>query len=90
MTITRTSKDAMKNSKYVVLKDIPLDRTGSKKIQKGSEISVTHDCVFLNGGLLPPDYQEDFRKLIMKEERNGWKYLHPDNPIVGNSIVKGA
>jgi hypothetical protein len=80
----------MKNSKYVVLKDIPLNKEGTKTIPKGSEISVTHDCVYFNGGLLPPDYQADFKTLITKEERSGWKYLHPDNPIVGNSIVKGA
>ena len=80
----------MKNSKYVVLKDIPLNKEGTKVIQKGNEVSVTHDCIYLNGGLLPPDYQEDFRILITNEEKNGWKYLHPDNPIVGNSIVKSV
>lgn len=80
----------MKNSKYVVLKNIPLNEDGSKNIPKGSEISVTHDCVYYNGGLLPVDFQEDFKKLITKEERDGWKYLHPDNPVVGNSIVKGC
>lgn len=78
----------MKNSKYVVLKDIPLDKNGEKVIKQGTEISVTHDCVYMNGGLLSMEWQEDFIHLIQKEERTGWKYLHPDNPVVGKSIVK--
>ena len=78
----------MKNSKYVVLKDIPLDKNGTKKIQKGTEISVTHNCIYMNGGLLPPDYQHDFKQLIEQEEMTGWKYVHPDNPVVGESIVR--
>lgn len=77
----------MKDSKYVVLKNIPLDSKG-KSIERGTEISVTHNCVYMNGGLLPMDYQEDFINLIKTEEKTGWKYLHPDNPVVGKSIIK--
>lgn len=78
----------MKNSKYVVLKDIPLDKNGERVIKQGTEISVTHDCVYMNGGLLSMEWQEDFVRLIKNEEKNGWKYIHPDNPVVGKSIVK--
>lgn len=78
----------MEDSKYVVLKDIPISKNGDKVIARGTEITVTHDCVYMNGGLLPMEWQEDFAHLIMKEKKTGWKYLHPDNPIVGDSLLK--
>ena len=31
----------------------------------------------MDGGLLPEDFQEDFRNLIEYEEETGWKYLTP-------------
>lgn len=78
---------AQKDGKFVVLKDIPLDKENNHSIVRGSEISLTHGVFYLNGGMLPEDYQEDFRKLLTMEINKGWKYLHPDNQIVGKSLI---
>ena len=63
------------DKKYEVLKAIPIN--GGKAIECGSMILRTHGVYYLNGGLLPKDYQEDFDTLIEHEEQNGWNYLCP-------------
>ena len=79
----------VRDGKFVVVKDIPLDKDGNNSIKRGSEITLTHGVFYLNGGMLPPDYQEDFRTLLVREMNSGWKYLQPDNPVVGKSIIGG-
>lgn len=76
----------LKNSKYVVVKAIPTNG-GVNEIKVNTEISVTHGCVYMNGGMLPRDYQTDFTRLIEYEEENGFNYLRPDNPRVGDMII---
>ena len=66
----------MKQDKeYQVLKDIPIN--GGKAIEKGSMVTRTHGVYYLNGGMLPRDYQEDFDTLIETEEVTGWDYIVP-------------
>lgn len=77
----------MKEGRYLVCKDIPLDPKGEKVIPKGTELNVIHDVVYMDGGLVPPEYQADFRTLIETEEQNGYKYVHPNNSKVGKSII---
>lgn len=77
----------LKDAKFVVATSIPLDKDGNHSIPKGTEITITHGCFYMNGGLLPKDYQEDFEMLVNREMKTGWKYLLPDNPIVGKSII---
>lgn len=69
----------MKDGKFVVIRDIPLSKDGKSAIKKGNELYLTHGVFYLNGGMLPGDYQEDFRMLLSNEMKNGWKYLCPDD-----------
>lgn len=77
----------LQDSKYVVYKAIPLDPQGNEVIKEGTEIIAKHGVVYMNGGLVSPDWQEDFRMLIETERARGFDYLRPDNPIVGKSII---
>lgn len=77
----------IREGKYAVVKDIPLDKEGNHAIKAGNEISLTNGVFYLNGGMLPPDYQEDFRNLLIIEATKGWRYLVPDNPVIGKSII---
>lgn len=63
------------DKKYILEKDIPL--ANGKKIAKGTTITRTHGVYYMEGGLLPEDYQEDFDHLISNEEMYGWDYLIP-------------
>ena len=63
------------DKKYLLEKDIPL--ANGKKIAKGTTITRTHGVYYMDGGLLPQDYQEDFDQLISNEETYGWDYLVP-------------
>ena len=73
------------DKKYEVLKNIPIN--GGKAIEKGSIVTRTHGVYYLNGGMLPGDYQEDFDTLIENESINGWNYICPlvDKRAFGNS-----
>lgn len=75
----------MKDGRYIVVKPIPL--AGGSSIKVNTEIDRTHGNFYMDGGLLPLDYQEDFTKLVEHESKHGWKYLRPNNPIVGKSII---
>jgi hypothetical protein len=75
----------MKDGKFVVVKPIPLAE--GKSIRINTEIDRIHGNFYMDGGLLPLDYQQDFAKLVEHEMRTGWKYLRPNNPIVGKSII---
>ena len=63
------------DNSYVVNKDIPLG--DGKKISRGTSITRTHGVYYMEGGLLPKDFQEDFDNLITNEEQNGWNYMVP-------------
>ena len=63
------------DKKYEVIKEIPLN--GGSAIKKGSVVFRTHGVYYLDGGLLPKDYQQDFDALIEKEQVTGWNYLCP-------------
>lgn len=77
----------LRDGKFVVAKDIPLDKDGNHSIKVGTEITITHGCFYMNGNLLPQEYQKDFDKLVRLESSKGWNYLLPDNPVVGRSII---
>jgi hypothetical protein len=64
-----------RNGKYQTLKEIPIK--GGKAIPAGTLITVTNGCLYMEGGLLPQDYQADFKDLIDNEEVSGWKYIVP-------------
>ena len=64
-----------KDKKFLVIKEIPIN--GGKNIPVNTNIYRTHGVYYMDGGLLPRDYQEDFDTLIEYEEVNGWKYLSP-------------
>lgn len=61
--------------KYVVQKAIPL--SSGKSIPVNTIITRTHGLYYLDGGLLTPDYQNDFDSLIEDETMKGWNYLVP-------------
>lgn len=63
------------NKEYVIIKDIPIG--GGKVIAKGTQITRTNGVYYMEGGLLSPDYQQDFAHLIAKEQVNGWQYIQP-------------
>ena len=77
----------VKEGRYLVNKDIPLDAKGEKVIQKGKEVFLTNGVFYLEGVLLGPEYQADFKNLLTKETENGWNYIVPANPKVGKSII---
>lgn len=65
----------MDNEFYDIVKNIPLKSGGV--ISKGGQLQKAHGVYFLNGGLLPPDYQKDFDGLVYAEKTTGWNYLAP-------------
>lgn len=65
----------MENKEYEIVKTIPLK--GGASISAGQILTKTHGVFYLNGGMLPKAYQEDFRQLVFAEENNGWNYLVP-------------
>ena len=69
----------MEYEKYVFVK--PLYNNDGGVIHKGDELYIVNGTISLNGGMLPPDYQIMFRKLIEQEKNKGWEYLCPDIPI---------
>ena len=71
--------------KYIVVKEIPLK--GGNSIKVNTDIYRMHGNYYMDGGLLPPAYQEDFDTLIENEQKRGWKYLRPNNPVVGKQII---
>ena len=76
----------MKEDKnFVINKDIPLQ--GGKKIAKGTLITRTHGMYYMEGGLLPADFQKDFDTLIENESKSGWNYIVPvkEKVAFGNS-----
>lgn len=66
------------NERYVFKKDWGF---GTMLVPAGMEISLTHGCVYYNGGLLSSDFQSVFLKLIQDEKRNGFVFLKPDMPV---------
>ena len=65
----------MENEVYDIVKNIPLKSGAS--IHAGGKLQKTHGVYYLNGGLLPPDYQKDFDGLVYAEKMTGWNYLVP-------------
>ena len=61
--------------KYEIIKSIPL--IGGGQIEAGGLLSRTHGFYYLEGGLLPVEYQKDFDDMIEHEEIHGWNYLVP-------------
>lgn len=60
---------------YQLEKDIPI--VGGKSFKKGTRVYDIHGLYYLDEGMLPNDYQEDFRQLIENESKNGWNYIVP-------------
>ena len=69
------------------MKDIPI--TNGKSIKKGTLITRTHGMYYMEGGMLPNDYQEDFDRLIANEETTGWNYIVPVKEKVAFDNSKG-
>ncbi len=67
------------DAKYEVIKAIPI--TKEKNIPLGSMIYRRHGVYYMDGGLLPQNYQRNFDELIDYEEENGWYYLCPIKTI---------
>ena len=63
------------NKVFSIVKNIPIK--GGGMIPAGRQLSRIHGMFYLDGGILPPDYQEDFRGLVYAEENTGWNYLRP-------------
>lgn len=63
------------NKVYDIVRNIPLK--GGGMIAAGQQVTKTHGVFYLNGGMLPREYQEDFRGLVYAEENTGWNYLRP-------------
>lgn len=63
------------DKRFLVIKEIPL--YGGKTIPVNTSIYRTHGVYYMDGGLLPEDFQEDFDALIEHEENTEWKYLSP-------------
>jgi hypothetical protein len=66
------------NKKYIFVKDW---RTKDGVILKGSDLTITHGCVYFNGGLQSHYFAALFMKLIQDEEKNGFEYLRPEKLI---------
>lgn len=77
----------VKDGRYLIAKDIPLDKKGEKVIQKGRELYLTNGVFYLDSILLSPDYQYDFRELLKREVKTGWNYVVPANPKTGKSMI---
>ena len=77
----------VKDGRYIIAKDIPLDKKGETVINKGRELYLTNGVFYLDSILLGPEYQYDFRALLTKEAETGWNYVVPANPKVGESII---
>ena len=75
----------MKDGKYIVVKPIPLGHGDSIKVN--TDIDRIHGNFYMDGGLLPLDFQHDFEMLLSHELKHGWKYLRPNNPIVGKPLI---
>ena len=60
--------------RYVFVKDW---KTSEGVIQTGREVSITHGCVYLDGGMMSPYYANVLMSLITNEEKNGFNYLKP-------------
>ena len=54
---------------------------GTYAIPEGSVLSITHGCVYYNGGLLSSELQPVFKQFIENDKRNGYKFLRPDMPV---------
>jgi hypothetical protein len=63
------------DKRFLVIKAIPL--YGGKTIPVNTNIYRTHGVYYMDGGLLPEDFQQDFDALIEREEEKGWNYLSP-------------
>ena len=81
------AENKVKEGRYIINKDIPLDAKGEKKIGRGKELYLTNGVFYLEGTLLPKEYQMDFRELLKREAANGWNYVVPANPKVGKSMI---
>lgn len=74
------------DERYIVIKDIPLSDNG--KIKAGTDIYRIHGNYYMDGGLLPKAYQEDFDRLIDNEEKFGWKYISIISDRAGTPYTK--
>lgn len=63
------------NKFYDIVKNIPLQ--GGGMIPAGKKLTRTHGVFYLDGGMLPKEYQQDFAGLVSIEEKMGWNYLAP-------------
>lgn len=51
------------------------------KLQLVYPIDSNNATVYMDGGLMPPAYQNNFKRLVNEEKTNGWNCLRPLSPI---------
>lgn len=61
------------DAKFKTIKDIPL--TDGKVFKAGTNVYRVHGCYYMDTGILPPSYQEDFDRLIDADSRREPKYI---------------
>lgn len=61
------------DAKFKTIKDIPL--MNGNVIKAGSNVYRVHGCYYLETGILPPSYQEDFEQLIEDDSKREPKYI---------------
>ena len=66
------------NERYVFKRDWGY---GNLEVKAGNQVSITHGCVYYNGGLISSELQPVFMNLIQNEKRNGFVFLRPDMPV---------
>lgn len=54
---------------------------GGFVVPEGTDLSIVNGVVYYNGGILMDIYQNQFRKLVVIEKKNGWNYLRPYKPL---------
>ena len=73
------------DAQFIIIKDIPL--RGGDVIKRGTDVYRIHGNYYMDGGLLPESYQEDFDSLIEHENKRGWKYIQPIKTTIGKMEV---
>ena len=63
--------------KWTVVKECPI---AGGTLPVNSEIHMVHGCIYFNGGLMEPFYQNEFMKLL-QSERKSPNYLRKQQNI---------
>lgn len=61
------------DANYQIIKDIPIK--GGQVIKEGTMIYRLHGVYYMDQGIITPDYQEDFNRLIEADSKRVPKYI---------------